>query len=168
MIYARFCLLHRICFNTKRKVFRFCQTIVALCKLCFQHLTVFSSDRVKLIFSVRNTDTLLKTVRIGTHIHKGQLKMNGAVEEIKETTPLFKNGGLIFLLCQLIIDVLKLDCLCVIIISHTTNAIREHPLERNGLLCCSGNTIIISGFLNNFLNLLLFSLCQIYRYFYLF
>ena len=168
MIYAGFCLLHRICLNTKRKVFRLCQPIVALCKLCLQHLRVFTSDWIKLIFSVRNTDTLLKTVRIGTHIHKGQLEMNRTVKEIKETTPFFKNGCLIFLLCQLIIDVLKLNRLCVIVISHTTNTIREHSLERNRLLCCSWNTIIISCFLNDFLNLFLFSLCQIYRHFYLF
>ncbi len=49
--------------------------------------------------------------------------MNGAVKEIQETAPLIEDGSLIFLLCQLIVDVLKLNGLGVITVSDTADAI---------------------------------------------
>ena len=48
--------------------------------------------------------------------------MNGAVKEIQETAPLIEDGSLIFLLCQLIVDVLKLNGLGVITVSDTADA----------------------------------------------
>ena len=53
--------------------------------------------------------------RIGAQIHKRQLKVHGAIEEVQETAPFIKDGCLILLLGKLIIDVLKLNCLGIIV-----------------------------------------------------
>ncbi len=49
----------------------------------------------------------LGTVRC--HVHKGQLKLDGAVEKVEERTPFLKNRSAVLRLGQLIIDVLILD-----------------------------------------------------------
>ena len=91
--------------------------------------------------------------------------MNGAVKEIQETAPLIEDGSLIFLLCQLIVDVLKLNRLGVIAVSDTADAIREHSLKGNGLLCSLRNTIVfLCPFHNSFNFSLLFPI-QICRHF---
>ena len=40
-------------------------------------------------------DALFKLGAVSRHIHKGQLKFDGAIEEIQKTAPFFKNGGLV-------------------------------------------------------------------------
>ena len=48
-------------------------------------------------------------------------------------------------LCQLVIDILKLDCLCIIIKPYTADTIRKHPVKRNALLCRLRYAIIFLG-----------------------
>ena len=56
--------------------------------------------------------------------------MNGALKEIQETATLIEDGSLIFLLCQLIVDVLKLNGLGVITVSDTADAaITQKPFS---------------------------------------
>lgn len=81
--------------------------------------------------------------------------MNGTVKKIQETTPFFKNGRFIFLLSKLIIDILKLNCFCIVMFPDTAYAIREHALKRNTLLCGPRDSITFSISLNNTFNLLL-------------
>ena len=82
--------------------------------------------------------------------------MNGAVKEIQETAPLIEDGSLIFLLCQLIVDVLELNGFGVIAVCHTANPIREHSLKRDRLLCGTGDAVILTRRFHNRLDLLLF------------
>ena len=164
MIQTRLGLLHGIRLNTEADIFRLCQTIIALGELHFQHLTVLTADIVEVVIAIGNADLFLKAFRIGCHVHERQLKVDGAVEIVQEGTPLFKDCGLVLLLCQLIVDVLILDGLGVIIIRHTANAIREHTLERYRLLCAAGNSIITLRTFDYCLYLPCLSLTQIFRH----
>ena len=77
-----------------------------------------------------DADGLFKVCGIGCGIHKGQLKVDRAVEKVEKTAPFLKNRSLILLLCQLIVDVLILDRFGVARIGHTTDAVRPHTLIR--------------------------------------
>ena len=83
--------------------------------------------------------------------------MNRAVKIIEEITPPLKDCRLIFVLGELIVDVLKLNRLGVIAVSDTADSIREHSLKGNGLLCSLRNTIVfLCPFHNSFNFSLLF------------
>lgn len=69
--------------------------------------------------------------------------MNGAVEEVEEATPLIEDSGFVLLLCQLVVDVLKLNGFGVVVVGYTADSIREHTLKRNGLLGSLGNTGVL-------------------------
>ncbi len=90
--------------------------------------------------------------------------MNGAVEEIQKGAPLFKDGFLVFFLRQLIIDVLILNRLGVVVVRYSADPVREHALERNGLLCRSGDPVVFPGISDDLSHLLLLALCQIGRH----
>src|SRR5699024_7767198 len=92
----------------------------------------------------RNTNTFFKAIRIGSHIHKGQLKMNRAVKKVEKATPFIKNSSLVLLLCQLVVDVLKLNGFSVVAVGYTANTIGKHSLKRDRLLGSLGNTVIFS------------------------
>ena len=98
MIQPGLCLLHGVRLNPKGQKLHFGQTVIASCQLLPEHLAVFGTDRIKFIFSKRNPDRLLKAIGIRRHVHKGKLKVDGAVEEVKKSTPLFKNRRFILLL----------------------------------------------------------------------
>ena len=166
MIQSRFCLLHGVGFDTEGQILGLCQTVVALRQLLFQHLTVLGSDGVERILTERNTDTLFKALRIGTHIHKGQFKVDGTIEEIQEAAPLIKDGGFIFLLCQLIVDVLELNGLSIVVVGDSADAVREHSLEGNGLLGSLRNTIVFLSSLDNSFNFSLLFAIQVCGHFY--
>ena len=166
MVQPRLCLFHGTCFNTEGQILRLCQTVVALRKLLFQDLTVLSTGRIEVVLTERNADALFKALRIGTHVHKGQFKLNGTVEEVQETAPLVKDGSFIFLLCQLIVDVLKLNGLGVITVGDSTDTVREHSLEGNGLLGGLRNTAVFLCSLHNSFNFSLLLAVQICGHFY--
>ena len=161
MVQPGLCLLHRVRFNAEGQVLGLGQTIIALGQLLFEHLAVLGTDGVELVLSEGDADTLLEALRIGTHIHKGQLKVDGAVEEIQEAAPLIEDGGLIFLLRQLVVDVLELDGLGVVVVRYPADAVREHTLERDGLLCSPGNAAVRFGTVNYGLDLPLLCLGEI-------
>ena len=89
---------------------------------------------------VRDADTFLKLGAVGCHVHKGQFKFDGAVEEVQKTAPFLKNGGLVLLLRQLIIDVLILDGAGVVVCFHPAGAILKHPLHGDRLLGSPGHS----------------------------
>ena len=88
------------------------QAVVALGQLLFQHLTVLGPDVIEAVLLRRDADAMLKTLCIGGHVHKGELKVYRAVKEVQEGAPFLENGGLVLLQRQLVIDILELDCLC--------------------------------------------------------
>ena len=166
VVQSRLCLFHGACFNAESQILGLCQTVVALRKLLFQDLTVFSTGRIEIILTERDTDALFKALRIGTHIHKRQFKLDGAIEEVQETAPLVKDGSLIFLLCQLIVDVLKLNGLGVETVGDSADAVGEHSLEGNGLLGSLRYTIVFLGSFHNSFNFSLLLSIQICRHLY--
>ena len=65
--------------------------------------------------------------------------MDRAVEKVEKTAPFLKNGGLILLLRQLIVDILILDGAGVVAGTDTAGAVLKHPLKRDALLCRAGH-----------------------------
>ena len=55
-----------------------------------QHLGILGAHIVKTIPLVRDTDAFLKLGAIRCHVHEGQLKFDGAVEEVQKTAPFLK------------------------------------------------------------------------------
>ncbi len=55
-------------------------------------------------------------------------------KKFRKLAPFLKDSRLIFLLCQLVIDVLKLNGFGVVVVRHTADTIREHPLKGNTIL----------------------------------
>ena len=163
VVEAGFCLLHGICFNSEGQILGLGQTVVAFLKLLPEHHAVFRADIIKTVVLIRNADALFKSIRIGGHIHKGQLEMDAGVEEVQEGAPFLKNGGFVLLLRQLVVDVLELDCLGVVPIRDTTDTVREHSLKRNGLLRRPGDTVVPLGFLYRCLQFFLLLSGQLFR-----
>ena len=75
--------------------------------------------------------------------------MNRAVKVIQEITPVFKDGVLIFILCQLIVDVIKTDRLGIKLVLHPADTIPSHLMVWNRLLCSNP---LISGTIRCFLS----------------
>ena len=90
--------------------------------------------------------------------------MHGTVEEVKKCTPFLKDLCLILLKRQLVVDILELDRLCVIITSDPADAILEHPVKRNALLCCLRYSVIPPCPFDDLLYFLLFCRCQVSGY----
>ena len=76
-------------------------------------------------------DARLKALGIRRHVHEGELKVDGAVKKVQESAPFFEDRGFILLLGQLVVDVLELDGLRIVIFTHTTDPVREHPVKGN-------------------------------------
>ena len=134
-----FNLRHAVALDAVGQEFGLGQTVVALGKLLPQHLAVLGSHIVKTILLVRDADGLFKVCGIGGGIHKGQLKVDRAVEKVEKTAPFLKDSGLVLLLRELIIDILILDGAGVVAGTDTAGAVLKHPLERNALLCRAGH-----------------------------
>ena len=99
-------LCHAFALHTKGDEFGLGQTIIALGKLLAQHLGILGTNIIETIPLVRDADAFLKLGAVGCHVHKGQLKLDGAVEEVEERTPFLENRVFVLLLCQLIVNIL--------------------------------------------------------------
>ena len=119
---------------------------------------------VEVIITVRDADVLLKELCIRCHVHKGQLKADGAVEEVQEGAPLLEDSSFILLLGQLIVDVLILNGFGVIPVADAADAIREHSLKRDGLLRGTGNAIVTPGPIHDLPDLPFLRLRQVPRH----
>ena len=156
-------LLHGRRLDAEGQVLGFGQTVVAAGELAFEHLAVLHAHTVKLIPCQRDADGTLKALRVGRHVHKGQLKADGAVEEVEKAAPLLKDGGLVLLLGKLVVDVIKLDGLGVVVVGYPADTVREHPLERDRLLGGAGRPVIPARRRHDFPDLLLLLFCQTCR-----
>ena len=61
--------------------------------------------------------------------------MDAGIEEVHEEAPFLKDGGLVLVLVELVVDILKLNGFGVVIIRHAANAVGEYPLKRDAVLC---------------------------------
>ena len=139
VLQPRLDLRHAVALDAVGQELGLCQAVVALGKLLPQHLAVLGAHIVKAILLVRDADGLFKVCRIGGGIHKGQLKVDRAVEKVEKRAPFLKDSRLILLLRQLIVDILILDGAGVVTGTDTAGAVLKHPLERNALLCRAGH-----------------------------
>ena len=78
---------------------------------------------------------LAKVSSDAARFKKRQLEVNRAVEIIEEITPALKDRGLIFILGELIVDVLKLNGLCVVAVRYAADPVRPHPFIGDTVLC---------------------------------
>ena len=99
-----------------------------------QHFRVFGPDAVKFIALGRDVDAVRIAVPAGGQVEEGKLKADGAVEVVKEVAPALKDGGFIFILRELVVNILVLDRLGVKGIGDTADAVREYPLIRDAVL----------------------------------
>jgi len=84
----------------------------------------------------------------GCQVQKGQLELNGAVEVVEEIAPALEDRRFIFILRELIVDVLKLDGFGVVAACHPADTVRPHPFIGDAILSrfflfvravCAGN-----------------------------
>ena len=161
MVEAGLRLPHGIRMDAERQVLGLGQAVVAAGELLPEHLRVLNADRVEPVVLERDSDGLLKTLRVRRKVHKRQLKVDGAVEKVQEAAPFLKDGGLVLLLGELVVDVRKLDGLSVVVGGNAADAVREHPLKGNRLLRRARYPVIPAGGLHDGLNLLLFLFGQV-------
>ena len=136
---TRFDLRHAFALDAVGQKLRFGQAVVALGKLLAEHLRVLSTNIIKAVLLVRDADGLFKIRTVRCRVHKRQLKFDGAVEKVEKTAPFLKDGGLVLLLRQLIVDILILDGAGVVAGTDTAGAVLKHPLKRDTLLCRAGH-----------------------------
>ena len=153
----------RIGLDAEGQVLGLDEAIVALGQLIFQHLGVFGADAVVAVALQRNGDALRVGILVCRRIDKGQLKAHGAVKVVEKVAPAVKDGGLVLVLIQLVVDVLELHRLGVVMIGHAADAVREHTLKGDGILCGFVSFVLSSGVLNGSVNLLLFRSCELFR-----
>ena len=103
------CFFHAFGFNAERDVFRPNQTVVALGKLLFQHLRIFHAYIIELVMLRLNLNDLVVFAHITFMVNERKLKADAGIKVVEEVTPAFKNGVLIFVLRELIVDVIEAD-----------------------------------------------------------
>ena len=64
-------------------------------------------------------------------VDERKLKADAGIEVIEEITPAFKNGVLILVLCQLIVNVIEADGFGIQMFLHPANAVPPHFQIRN-------------------------------------
>ena len=120
--------------DTKGQVFGLDETVVTSGQLILQHCGVFLADTVKGVPLGRDGNGVSKGLLRCRKVQKRQLEMNRAVKIIEEITPPLKDCRLIFVLGELIVDVLKLDGLCVVAVRYAADSVRPHPFIRDTVL----------------------------------
>ena len=131
---SRLCDLDVISINSKGQILCFNETVISSCQLVLKHCRVFRADTVKIISLRRNGNRICKGFFRCSKVQKRQLEMNRAVKIIEEVTPALKNCGFILVLRKLVVNVLKLNCFCIVRFCHPADSIRPHPFIRNTVL----------------------------------
>ena len=160
---SRLCLPHGGGLDSKGQIFRFRQAVVSLGELCFQHPGVLIPDIVVAVKLMTDADVLFEVTGIRSKIYEGQLELHGAVKEVKKAAPLLEDRCLVLLLCQLVVDVLKLDGFRVVVIAHAADPVRKHALERNGLLRGPRNPVVFPGSSDDVSDFPFLFPCQVFR-----
>ena len=83
--------------DAEGQVFRFCQAVVSLGQLGFQHLAVLGPDVIEAVLLRRDADAALKALGVGGHVDERKFKVNRAVKKVEKAAPLLENGRLVLL-----------------------------------------------------------------------
>ena len=120
--------------NAEREILGLNEAVVAAGKLILQHTGVLGADAVKLVPAGRNGNAPCKGFLRSREVHKGKLELHGAVKVVQEIAPRLKDGGLVLILRELVVDVLILDRFGVARVGHTADAVWPHTLIRDAIL----------------------------------
>ena len=131
-----------ICFNAEGDVLGLSETIVTLGELVTQHGLIFHADSSEILVRERHMDAVLKGCCVCIQVQEVELKANGWVEVVEEITPATEDSVFILIHGELVVDVLILDGASVVVVSHPANAVRPHPLIRDGVLGCVRDFLI--------------------------
>ena len=126
------CRAHTVRVNPEGQILGFHNAVIALFLLILNDPGQLPLDALKLVCAHRDRPQG-STPQAG-QVDKGQLKGNGAVEIIEEIAPAVKDGLLVLVVRELVVDVPELDGFCVVIPCHLTNAILPHEQIRNAVL----------------------------------
>ena len=128
------CFPDALCFNAERDVLRPNQTVIALGKLLFQHLRIFHTHIVKRVVLRLDLDYLVVLAHIALVVDERQLKADTGIEVVEEVAPAFKDGVLILVLCQLVVNVVESDGFGIQMFLHPADTVAPHFQIRNGTL----------------------------------
>jgi len=121
--------------NAEGQVLGFDEAVVAFGKLVPEHFRIFRAQAVESATLRRDSNAFRKAVPRRGEIQERELKLDGAVEIVEKIAPALENGGLIFVLVKLIVDVMKLDGFRVIAVGYAADTVREH--RSNVMLSCA-------------------------------
>ena len=124
---------HVLSGDTESDVLGSLNTVVALGNLVFQHPGELGPDAVVLVLGGLDIH-LIAAPGAGAAIDKGELERQGAVKVVEERTPAPEDSRLILRRSHGIIDVLVFHGFGEQAVGELTNAVREHPHIRDGLL----------------------------------
>ena len=120
--------------DSEGQVLRLDKTVVALGKLGLQHIRVLGTELIETVALQGDGDALRIGVTCGRRVDKRELEADGAVEVVEEIAPAVKDRGLVLVLIELVVDVLKLYGLGVEALRHAADPVRVHPLEGDAVL----------------------------------
>lgn len=106
------------------KLLRLDKTVVALGKLGLQHIRVLGTELIETVALQGDGDALRIGVTCGRRVDKRELEADGAVEVVEEIAPAVKDRGLVLVLIELVVDVLKLYGLGVEALRHAADPVR--------------------------------------------
>ena len=159
-----FCRLHAVCMDPEGQVLGLGESVVTRLHLVHQHARVFVTHVVIRIVLMADGNARLELPGIRRHVHEAQFKVHRAVKEVEKRAPFLKDLLLILLLGEQVIDILKLDGLCVEVLPNAADPVLKHPIKRNALLCGARDSVIALRFLYDFRNSFLILTSQIFRY----
>ena len=126
---------HGIGIDAEGEVFGFHQAVVAPGQLVLQHLGILLPDGVKFIPLVGNLNTVHEGILRSGEVQKGQLEPDGGIEVVQKVAPAVKDGLLVLVVGELVVDVPELDCLCKVGGCDLADAVRAEHLVGNAGLC---------------------------------
>ena len=128
------CFPDTLCFDAECDVLRPNQTVVALGKLLFQHLRIFHTHIIKLVMLRLDLNDLVVLAHVALMVDERQLKAYTGIEIIKEIAPAFKDGVLVLILRQLVVNVVESDSFGIQMFLHPADTVVSHFKIRNGTL----------------------------------
>ena len=128
------CFPDTLCFDTERDVLRPNQTVIALGKLLFQHLCIFHTHIIELVVLRLDLNDPVVLAHVAFMVDERKLKADTGIEIIKEIAPAFKNGVLVLVLRQLIVNVVESDGFGVQMFLHPADTVAPHFQIWNGTL----------------------------------
>ena len=80
---------------------------------------------------------------------------------VEEVAPAVENGGLVLVLVELVVDILKLHGFRVVIVRHAAHAVGVHPLKGDAVLGGLLSLILTLGSCNRRVDLLSLGSCEL-------